>query len=210
MDELIDIYTDKNEPLNIRKMRSEAHRTGLWHRSSHIWIFNIKSEILLQLRSKDKSIFPNRWDASSAGHIGVEEEPIESAIRELEEEIGLTAVCEDLEFYKIVKQSSQYHDLIDNEFHYVYFLKFNDDINNLTLQKEEVEEIRFCHTSVLKNEIGMNPENFVPHGEYWFDIISEVCAELVTEGLLLGQDCNNWESGVTYLMKNRKINWFLI
>jgi isopentenyldiphosphate isomerase len=58
----------------------------------------------------------------------------------------------------------------------VYFLKFNDDINNLILQKEEVEDIRFCHTNILKNEINMNPENFVPHGEYWFDISSEVYA----------------------------------
>lgn len=174
MDELIDIYNDKNEPLNIRKMRSEAHLKGLWHRSSHIWIFNSKSEILLQLRSGDKSIYPNLWDISSAGHIGAGEAPIESAIREMEEEISLTAACEDLEFYKISKQNSQYHNFMDNEFHYVYFLKFNDNINNLTLQKEEVKEIRFCHTGALENEIKMNPEGFVPHGEYWFDIISEV------------------------------------
>ena len=28
MDELIDIYNDNNEPLNVVKMRSEAHTSG--------------------------------------------------------------------------------------------------------------------------------------------------------------------------------------
>ena len=179
MDELIDIYNENNDPLKISRMRSEAHRSGLWHRSAHIWIYNNKSEILLQLRSGSKSIFPDRWDVSSAGHIGAGEVPIESALRELEEELGIKAVIDDLEFYKIAKQSSQYNHFLDNEFHYVYFLKFNDDINNLILQKEEVEDIRFCHTSILKNEINMNPEDFVPHGEYWFDIIDEVDARSI-------------------------------
>ncbi len=176
MDELIDIYNENNDPLKISRMRSEAHRSGLWHRSAHIWIYNNKSEVLLQLRSGSKSIFPDRWDVSSAGHIGAGEVPIESAIRELEEELGIKAVIDYLEFYKISKQSKQYKDFLDNEIHNVYFHKFNDDINNLILQKEEVEDIRFCHTSILKNEIDMNPEKFVPHGEYWLDIISEVCA----------------------------------
>jgi len=179
MDELIDIFNDRNESLNLRKMKSEAHKSGLWHRASHIWIYNNKSEILLQLRSGEKSIFPNLWDVSAAGHIGAGEEPIESAIRETEEEISLTITSKDLEFYKIAKKSSRYNHFLDNEFHYVYFLKFNDDISNLTVQKEEVEEIRLCHTGILENEIKMNPEKFVPHGEYWFDIISEVCARCI-------------------------------
>ena len=174
MDEPIDIYNKHNQALNLIKMKSEAHKLGLWHRSSHIWIFNNRSEILLQLRSGIKDIFPNLWDVSAAGHIGAGEEPIESAIRETEEEIGLFTVPKDLEFYKIRKQASQYHQFLDNEFHYIYFLKFNDDIDNLILQKEEVEKIRFCHTSILKNELDTYPGNFVPHGKYWFDIITEV------------------------------------
>lgn len=174
MDELIDIYNEKNEALNIIKMRSEAHKQGLWHRSAHIWIYNSKSEILLQLRSAGKIMFPGKWDVSSAGHIGAGEIPLESALRELKEEIGITAADEDLYFYKIFKQSSTYNNLLDNEFHYAYFLKFNGDIGNLILQEEEVDEIRFYHTDFLKTELNKNPGNFVPQGKNWFEIISEV------------------------------------
>ena len=57
-DELIDIYDENNKPLGIQKMKSEAHRDGLWHRASHVWIYNSKGEILLQLRAKNKELWP--------------------------------------------------------------------------------------------------------------------------------------------------------
>jgi isopentenyldiphosphate isomerase len=50
---------------------------------------------------------------------------------------------------------------------------------NLRLQKEEVEEIRFYHTDFLKTELNKNPGIFVPHGRYWFEIISEVEKRMV-------------------------------
>lgn len=84
-DELIEIYNGNNEPLGIEKMKSEAHRNGLWHRASHIWIYNSAGEILLQLRAENKELYPNMWDISAAGHISAGEEPIISALREMEE-----------------------------------------------------------------------------------------------------------------------------
>ncbi len=76
-------------------MKSEAHREGLWHRAAHIWAYNSKGEILLQLRAKNKRTFPDKWDLSVAGHISASEEPIDSALREIEEEVGLCAKKED-------------------------------------------------------------------------------------------------------------------
>ena len=52
VDELIDIFDENNNALNVQKMKSEAHKLGLWHRASHIWIYNSSGEILLQLRAK--------------------------------------------------------------------------------------------------------------------------------------------------------------
>jgi len=174
MDEPIDIYNGKNEALKIIKLRSEAHKSGLWHRTAHIWIYNNNAEILLQLRAGSKSIFPGKWDVSSAGHIGAGEIPIDSAVRELKEEIGLSAAKEDLQFYRVNKQSTRFKNFLDNEFNYVYFLKFDGDIANLKLQKEEVSDLRFYQKEELRYEIYNNHESFVPHGKYWFEIINEV------------------------------------
>ena len=65
----------------------------------HIWIRR-KTEkgydLLLQKRSKQKDSFPGCYDISSAGHISAGDEPLETAIRELEEELGIKAEPEQL------------------------------------------------------------------------------------------------------------------
>ena len=47
------------------------------------------AEVLLQKRAMNKDSFPGRYDTSSAGHIQAGDEPEESAISELHEELGI-------------------------------------------------------------------------------------------------------------------------
>jgi len=46
----------------------------------------------------NKDSFPCRYDTSSAGHIQAGDEPLESAVRELSEELGIQANPDDLRF----------------------------------------------------------------------------------------------------------------
>ncbi len=173
-DELIDIYSKNNHSLGIKKMKSAAHKKGLWHRSAHIWIYTSRGEILLQLRSSNKKMYPTRWDISAAGHVVAGEEPISAAIRELKEEIGLDVAQENLEFFEIRKIQATYRNIINNEFVYVYFLKFDGDVEELTLQEDEVSEIQFISIDKVKEDLKTSPNKYVPHGEYWFDVIKKV------------------------------------
>jgi len=52
----------------------------------------------LQLRAKNKKLFPNKWDVSVGGHISAGEEPLTTAVRETKEELGLEISREDLVF----------------------------------------------------------------------------------------------------------------
>ncbi|MFH1455448.1 MAG: NUDIX domain-containing protein [archaeon] len=174
MDELIDICDEKNQLLGIQKMKSEAHRDGSWHRASHIWIYNSKGEILLQLRAKEKSLYPDMWDVSVAGHVNSKEEPLTSGLREIEEEIGLKLKKEDLDFFKILKHKAVFRKIKNNEFYYIYFYKFDGNINKLKIQGEEVQEILFLGTDKIEEELKTNPKKFVPHGNYWYEMINEV------------------------------------
>jgi isopentenyl-diphosphate Delta-isomerase len=178
-DELIDICDENNNLLNIQKMKSEAHKDGLWHRSSHIWIYNSNGEIILQLRAKEKPLHPDTWDVSAAGHIGAGEDIVTSALREVEEEIGLKLKKEDLDFWIIRKHESLFRDIKNNEFYYVYFFKFDGDINQLKLQKEEVQKIEFLSIDKIEKELKINPEKYVPHGDYWFEVLNETKKRLV-------------------------------
>jgi isopentenyl-diphosphate delta-isomerase type 1 len=173
-DDIIDICDEQNKITGKRTTTIHAHDTGLWHRASHIWIYNAKGEILLQLRAKDKRMYPSVWDISAAGHVSAGEEPMETALRELEEELSIKARQSDMHFSKIKKVSIVFNKLRNNEFYYVYFLRFDGDIKKLRLQEDEVQAIRFVSIKDLKKELKNNPEKFVPHGKYWDEVMEEV------------------------------------
>ena len=170
-DELIDICDENNNLLGIRKMKSEAHRDGLWHRAAHIWIYNSKGEILLQLRAKNKELYPGVWDTAAAGHVGAGEEPVDAALREVKEEIGLSVIKGNLEFFKIFKRMYVFRHLNNKEFYYVYLFKYDGDIRNLLLQEEEVERIEFVPILEFEEGIKTHPENYVAPGSYWLEMV---------------------------------------
>jgi isopentenyldiphosphate isomerase len=90
-DEIFDVV-DANDQVIGRAPRAEVHKRGLMHRATHVLVFNAKGEVFLQKRSMTKDRQPGVWDSSASGHLNVGEEYDCCAVRELEEEIGLTSV----------------------------------------------------------------------------------------------------------------------
>ena len=80
---------DLPTPLGTSKPRGMVHRDGDWHRSVHVWLAS-SSMLLMQMRSDKKDTFPSRWDVSCAGHMSGNDGSLETAVRELEEELGLS------------------------------------------------------------------------------------------------------------------------
>ncbi len=151
-EEFIDVLS---EDLKVIKtsLKSEAHKNGWLHGSVHIWFYTIKGDILIQKRSKDKIAFPNVWDVSVAGHISAGETAMTSALREIEEEIGLKV--SELELIKIgtFKEKFQHaSDYIDNEVHQLYLAILKSEIQNLKIQIEEVSEIKLISIDEFKKE----------------------------------------------------------
>ena len=136
--ELIDYYDENGNHKGVVD-KSIAHKEGLWHKSVHVWIVNDKKQILLQKRCADKKFFPNHWDCSFAGHIGAGETSLISALREGEEELGLTIDEKELEYLFTIKEKFIWNDINSNEFVDVYILRKNIKIEDLKYQKEEVE-----------------------------------------------------------------------
>lgn len=172
-DEIIDICNENNEIIET-SLRTEAHKKGLWHRTSHVWIYNSQKEIFLQLRAKEKKFFPDMWDLAVAGHITTGELPDEVALRETLEEIGLEIRKEDLDFIEIRKQQYLDKDVIENVFHYVFLLKYNGEIEKLQLQSEEVQDIYFIPIETLEKELTNNSHRYTPRGSYWNEIIQAI------------------------------------
>ena len=148
--EFFDIINEAGEPTGQTVERSIAHAQGIRHRTAHIWIIREmegRIQVLLQKRSTEKDSFPGRFDTSSAGHVQAGDEPLESALRELFEELGIKAQARDLEFagtFPIRYKKEFYGKLFwDNEIAFVYAYRRPVEIESLKLQKEEVEEVQW-------------------------------------------------------------------
>ena len=82
MEEMLDLVNEQGAPIGRAVPRSEAHRLGLRHRTSHVWLVRRKNgvlEVLLQKRSDEKDSFPGCYDISSAGHIPAGQGFVDSA-----------------------------------------------------------------------------------------------------------------------------------
>ncbi len=88
-DELF-VIVDKNDKILGFEKRSKCHHDkSLIHRAIGVVIFNNQGKVLLQKRSENKDVFPGFYTISCSGHVGKGEEYLESAKRELKEELGV-------------------------------------------------------------------------------------------------------------------------
>lgn len=148
--ELFDICDAMGRPTGETIERAEAHRLGVLHRTVHIWVVRQKegrTEILLQKRSADKDSFPGMYDTSSAGHIQAGDEPLDSALRELEEELGIDALPSQLHFAGNCRMyfEAVFHGSLFKENEYVFMYVYSEpvQIEELQIQEEEVESIEW-------------------------------------------------------------------
>lgn len=88
--EVFDVVDEADRVIG-QKSRFEVHRQKMLHRAVHIFVFNQAGELFLQRRSKWKDMHPLRWDSSAAGHVNTGQTYDETAPREIEEELGVTA-----------------------------------------------------------------------------------------------------------------------
>ncbi|MBK9579627.1 MAG: NUDIX domain-containing protein [Fibrobacteres bacterium] len=94
--ELLDVLDDLGQVIGTAT-RQEVHARGLVHRAVHILVLGSDNRLLLQKRSARKASWPGMWDTSVGGHVGAGEAPIESALRECREELGICVEAKDLE-----------------------------------------------------------------------------------------------------------------
>lgn len=161
--ELFDVRTENGDLTGIQKERDKVHTDGDWHASVHIWIYrkkrngNSNLEVLLQKRSNNKDSFPGYLDAACTGHVDAGEEYLEAAIRELEEEVGLTICFSDLSFVMQQLNTDQYvfhsKPFLSNEVNRVYVLDKEIEEELLKFQQEEIDELMWMDIIELGKKI---------------------------------------------------------
>ena len=146
--ELFDEIREDGSRTGVVKERGVVHEDGSLHPTVHTWIVrsNDKSgyDLLLQKRSECKDSNPGCWDISSAGHVEAGHGYLESAIRELKEELGIDALPEQLREVGTRRcgfESEFYgRPFRDNELSMIYIYEELVNTAELTLQESEVSE----------------------------------------------------------------------
>lgn len=149
MVEYFDIV-DESDRIVGRAPRAVVHRERKWHRVVYVFVFNSRGELFIQLRSNKKDMEPGVWTCSVSGHLSSRETYKEAAIKETEEEIGVSVKPRPLFFmeYEPYRQ------------HLWIFRAENE--GPFRLDHEEVADGRFISMDKLRKEVKENPENFSP------------------------------------------------
>jgi isopentenyl-diphosphate delta-isomerase len=141
----------------------EAHKKGLKHFAFSIFMFNSNGELLLQKRAKNKYHSSGLWSNTCCSHF-TKKNDIKNrkqvAKKRLFEELGVRFNGELNEIFVFEYNAMVGQDLIENEFDYVFKGKLNDDECIFSINKEEVEEIKFVNIEWLKNDIKLNPDKY--------------------------------------------------
>lgn len=134
--EYFDVVDVNREKLGYTKIRGEQLEENEYNVGVEFWIFN-DGKLLMTQRSQLKS-HPGEWEVpggcSQAG-----ESSLDTLTREAKEEIGLT-INNNFELLDTQLYKKQFVD--------IYISNVKIDLNNVTLQDEEVSDIKF----VTKNE----------------------------------------------------------
>jgi isopentenyldiphosphate isomerase len=140
MSELFDIYDESLQHIGV-KLRSEVHHDGDWHKVFHCWVIYRDDKgqdwIILQKRAADKDMYPDLLDISAAGHYEAGE-TLEDGIRELEEELGITANFEDLIYLGRRVGIAKDNGMIDRQICEVFFYICDQALTEYQYQKEEL------------------------------------------------------------------------
>lgn len=172
MEEMLDTFDINGNFLSV-KPKSFCHGKypNCYHKTVWIWIVNTTGKVLVQLRSSQKSFMPNKWDISCAGHIMSGEDIIFAAQRELKEELGLTVLPEDLSFQCQILSPSLY------ELGQIFILRADIDVDSLTLQKEEVEAVKWLSYSEFV--ACLYSDVFVDHDKNCKDAFERIIKEFI-------------------------------
>lgn len=147
------IIVDENDQIINYKERKLIEPTDIY-RVSALWLKNTKNEFLLAQRALKKKNNPGQWGPAVAGTVE-EDETYESNItKEAEEELGLKNVIFTLG-PKLRKRGSHHH------FTQWYFLTLDKKISDFTIQREEVENIKWFTKSEFLQMYNTEPNIFL-------------------------------------------------
>ena len=168
MTEYFDVLNEYGEFTNKVASRDECHEKGLYHKAVVVFIISLDgNKVLLQQRSANKKLWPNLWDITAGGHVLAGEFGYQAVIRETKEEIWIDIKKEDLEFIGCTTSETIKWDIINRHFNEYFIVHKDVNIDNIKLQTEEVQDIKWYDKEDLIKKIKNNYEDLTGKSGCW-------------------------------------------
>ncbi|WP_412032576.1 NUDIX domain-containing protein [Malacoplasma muris] len=149
--ELVRVYDKEQNMFSEYIDRRLLPIKGFYFHLVNIWIIIEKQKkILIQKRSKNKSLFPNLYECV-AGAVTLDETILQAAIREVKEELDI-----DLQPHQLNKILFN----VDNKICYfmtTYFVKLDQlDLSKINFNNNEIDEIKLVDFRKFKEMLKSN------------------------------------------------------
>ena len=141
--------------------KMEVHEKALLHRAFSVFIFNDKSEMLLQKRAAAKYHSAGLWTNTCCSHPHPGEDTLPAAQKRLEDEMGFTTPISKA--FSFVYKASFDNGLTEHEYDHVFTGTYNG-----LIQPNLHEVSDYCYQSLeeIKENIKTHPDHFTE----WFKI----------------------------------------
>ncbi len=134
--ELVDLYDENRIPLRRTAEREREAVPGEYRMVVHVCVFDTGGRLLIQKRTPEKFTWPNYWDVSIGGGVDAGETSRQAAEREFREELGYPLDLSGIRASVCVN--------FDGGFDDFYIVTKDLELSGLTLQKEEVSDVRWA------------------------------------------------------------------
>ncbi|NUL03124.1 NUDIX domain-containing protein [Streptomyces lunaelactis] len=106
-DEILDIV-DENDEVIGQAPRGEAYARGMRHRCAFILVRDAEGRIFVHRRTSTKLVFPSLYDMFVGGVVGAGESYDAAALREAEEELGVSGLPRPVPLFKFLYDNGEH------------------------------------------------------------------------------------------------------
>lgn len=152
------VVNDKDEPLIILRGKEEIHDgpngKPYMHRAVHVLV-EIGGNVVIQKKAPGTEN-AGKWSSAASGHVRADESYEIAAMRELYEELGLTALPVDLIEIAKIKPCEE----TGNEFVLVFGYLMDPEKEEIKLDREEVTAVKILKMGALLTDIHRDPDKY--------------------------------------------------
>jgi isopentenyldiphosphate isomerase len=144
----------------------EAYRQGKILRVVHVVVLNNSRQVLLQKRGPSV-MSPGLWQESASGHVDWGDDYHQTAVKELEEEMGISGIeLREMDYF-FRQESPEYHNI--KRFHKVFLGRHEGPVH----PNDEVGDYQWIDLHDLATWVRDKPSDFTPSIDRIVELILE-------------------------------------